>query len=186
MSEHAADATDTGRVTRPVSVQVWDPLVRILHWSLAILFALAWVSEDLQSLHQPVGYAILALVAVRVVWGLVGTRYARFSDFVRGPTKTLDYARGLASGRAPRVLGHSPLAAIMILTLLIMLSATGISGWLITLPVYHHAEWVEELHEGFAAVTLGLVGLHVVAVLVMSLVHGENLVRAMITGRKDA
>lgn len=181
MSGSAAHKSESGRVERP---EIWDPLVRIIHWSLAILFAVAWASEDLQSLHQPVGFVILGLVAVRVVWGLVGTPHARFSDFVRGPRKTLAHARDLALGRAPRVLGHNPLAAVMILALLAMLTATGASGWLLTVPAYHAANWIEELHEGLASVTLGLVGIHVLAVVVMSLLHGENLVRAMVTGRK--
>lgn len=72
--------TETGRDTRPDTVRVWDPFVRIFHWSLVILFALAWMTEDLQSLHQPVGYAILGLLALRIVWGFAGSRHARFSQ----------------------------------------------------------------------------------------------------------
>jgi cytochrome b len=143
----------------------------------------AWLTEHRQSLHQPIGYAILALVALRIVWGFIGSRHARFSDFVRSPRVTLTYMRGLLSGTAPRVLGHNPLAGVMILALLAMLLATGASGWLMTTGSYR-AEWLEELHEALASLTLALVGLHVLAVLVMSALHGENLVQAMITGRK--
>lgn len=176
--------TEAGRTERPAIVKVWDPFVRIFHWSLVALFALAWVSEDLQSLHQPVGYAILGLVVLRVFWGFVGPRYARFSDFVRSPKAIFAYGRDLLAGRAPRCRGHNPLAAVMVLALLTMLIATDTSGWMMTLNAYRSAEWLEELHEGLASVTLGLVSLHVLAVAVMSLVHGENLVRAMITGCK--
>lgn len=173
-----------GRAERPATVEVWDPFIRIFHWSLVVLFALAWVTEDLQWLHQPVGYAILGLVVLRVVWGFVGSRHARFADFVRSPSVTLAYARDLIAGRAPHFHSHNPLAAVMILSLLAMLIATAASGWMMTLDAYRSAEWLEDFHEGLASVTLALVGLHVLAVAIMTVVHGENLVLAMITGRK--
>jgi cytochrome b len=175
---------ETGRVERPATVKVWDPFIRIFHWSIVVLLALAWVSEDLQLLHQPVGYAILGLVLLRVVWGFAGSTHARFADFVRSPVATLAYARDLVAGRAAHYRGHNPLAAVMVLALLVMLAATAASGSMMTLDAYRSAEWLEELHEGLASVTLGLTGLHVLAVAIMSVVHGENLVRAMITGRK--
>jgi cytochrome b len=184
MSATPAHEMETGRDQRPDTVKVWDPFVRVFHWSLVILFALAWLSEDRQSLHQPIGYAILALVAARIAWGFVGSRHARFADFVWSPQATLAYLRGLLTGTAPRVLGHNPLAGVMILALLAMLLATGASGWLMTTGTFRSAEWLEELHEALASLTLALVGLHVLAVLVMSALHGENLVRAMVTGRK--
>jgi cytochrome b len=82
------------------------------------------------------------------------------------------------------VLGHNPLAGVMILALLAILIATGATGWLMTTGTFRSAEWLEELHEVLASLTLVLVGLHVLAVLIMRAVHGENLVRAMITGLK--
>jgi cytochrome b len=184
MPEPAAYETDSGRDQRPDLVKVWDPFIRAFHWSLVALFALAWLTEDAQALHQPIGYAILALVALRIVWGFIGPRHARFSDFVRSPRATLSHLRGLLTGSAPRILGHNPVAGVMILALLSMLLATGASGWLMTTASFRDAEWLEEAHEALASLTLALVGLHVLAVLVMSAMHGENLVRAMITGRK--
>lgn len=186
MQETVTGETDAGRDQRPATVKVWDPFVRIFHWSLVALFALAWVTEDLQWLHQPVGYAILLLVALRIVWGFVGPKHARFADFLRSPWATLTYARGLLAGTAQRLPGHNPLAGVMILALLVMLIATGASGWLMTTQAFGSAEWFEELHEALASLTLGLVGVHVLAVLIMSVVHGENLIRAMFTGRKRA
>jgi cytochrome b len=121
---------------------------------------------------------------VRIVWGFVGPKHARFADFVRSPQTTLTFAQGLLTGTAPRVLGHNPLAGVMILALLAMLIATGATGWLMTTGTFRSAEWLEELHEALASLMLVLVGLHVLAVLIMSAVHGENLVRAMITGLK--
>lgn len=186
MSADASRKMEVGRIERPATVKVWDPFVRIFHWSLVVLFALAWVSEDLQSLHQPVGYAIGGLVVLRIVWGFVGPTHARFSDFVRSPKTTLVYARDLLAGRAKHGRGHNPLAGMMVLALLVMLIATGASGWMTTLETYRTAEWLEELHEGLASATLALVGVHVLAVAIMSWVHGENLVRAMLSGRKKA
>jgi cytochrome b len=186
MSTSSAANQETGatRFTRVATVKVWDRFIRIFHWSIVGLFALAWATEDLQALHQPAGYVILGLVALRVIWGFIGSPHARFSDFVRSPAATFAYARDLLAGRAPRLLGHNPLAAVMILVLIGMLIATGASGWMMTLDSYRSADWLEELHEGLAAVTLALVCVHVLAVVVMSALHGENLVRAMITGRK--
>jgi cytochrome b len=184
MPAHDVTNTETGRDTRPETVRVWDPFVRIFHWSLVILFALAWMTEDLQSLHQPIGYAILGLLALRIVWGFAGSRHARFADFVHTPGATLAYVRDLLAGRAPRLLGHSPLAGMMVLALMAALIATGASGWLMTTDAYRSARWLEEAHEALASLTLGLVTVHVAAVLVISVWHRENLVRAMITGKK--
>jgi cytochrome b len=184
MPAQAAGATETGREMRPETVRVWDPFVRIFHWSLVALFGLAWASEDLQALHQPVGYAILALVALRIGWGFVGSTHARFSDFMRAPRATLAYTRDLLKGRAPRLLGHTPLGAMMVLALLASLIATGASGWLMTTDAFRAVGWLEELHEALAWLTLMLVAVHVLGVLAMSAFHGESLVRAMVTGRK--
>src|SRR5689334_5590667 len=176
--------TETGRDTRPETVRVWDPFVRIFHWSLVILFTLAFITEDLQSLHQPVGYAILGLLALRIVWGFVGSTHARFADFIHAPRATLAYSRALFTSTAPRSVGHNPLAGMMVLALMIGLIATGASGWLIATEAYRSARWLEEAHEVLASFTLGLIAVHFAAVLVMSVWHGENLVWAMVTGRK--
>jgi cytochrome b len=185
MSVKPIEETETGRVERPVTVKVWDPFVRVFHWSLVVLFALAWATEDLQAVHQPIGYAVLLLVVLRIVWGFVGSPHARFANFIRSPWVTLAYARGLITGSAPHLLGHNPVAGVMVLALLTMLVATGVSGWLITAEVFGDAEWLEELHEALASLTLALVVVHVLAVLAMSVLHGENLIKAMITGRKQ-
>jgi cytochrome b len=184
MPAHNGATTEPGRDTRPETVRVWDPFVRIFHWSLVILFALAWMTEDLQSLHEPVGYAILGLLALRIIWGFTGSTHARFADFVHSPGAILAYVRDLLAGKAPRVLGHNPLAGMMVLVLMAALITTGASGWLMTTDAYRSARWLEEAHEALASLTLGLVAVHVAAVLVMSVWHGENLVRAMIAGRR--
>jgi cytochrome b len=177
-------ATEAGRTPRPAEAMVWDPVVRIFHWSVAMLFAIAWISEDWQFVHQPAGYMILALVGLRVVWGIVGTRHAKFSDFICRPVAIIEHIRSLLSGSPSRSLGHNPLGGLMVVALLAMLLATGASGWLMTTNAMRGTEWFEELHEALASTTLVLVGLHVLGVVVMSVLHGENLLWAMITGRK--
>lgn len=167
-------------------VQVWDPAVRLFHWTLVALFAVTFFTEDLQSIHQPVGYAILGLVAFRVLWGFIGTEHARFADFVRPPQAAFSYVAGLLSGQAPRVLGHNPAGGLMILMLLSLLAVTGITGWLLTFPEFEHSEWAEETHEILAWTTLGFAAVHVLGVIASSLAHRESLVFAMITGRKRA
>ncbi len=165
--------------------RVWDLAVRLFHWSLVASFAVAWISaEEWQDLHLWAGYAAAALVAFRLVWGLAGTRYARFRQFVRRPRVVVAYLREFLSGREARYLGHNPAGGAMILALLLALAGLCLTGWLYTTDAYWGVEWVEETHELLANLLLALVGLHVLGVLLASLRHRENLVRAMVTGRK--
>lgn len=169
------------------TVKVWDPLVRIFHWSLVTSFAVAWFSaDDMRKLHEFAGYAAGALVAFRLVWGVVGTRYARFGQFVRGPGLTLAYARAVSRGNEARYLGHNPLGAAMIVCLLATMATIVLTGWMQTTDTYWGVAWVETVHKTGANVMLGLVALHVAGVVFSSLRHRENLVRSMLTGRKAA
>ncbi|SHL62419.1 cytochrome b/b6 domain-containing protein [Roseibium suaedae] len=166
-------------------VRVWDPLVRIFHWSLVALVAIAWLTGDeIQKVHEPVGYVIVGLLAFRLVWGVIGSRFARFTSFVRGPGTTLGYLRDIASRRASRHLGHNPAGAAMIVALILVLSGTALTGYLQTTDAFWGVDWVSGLHEVLANLVLVLVGLHVLGVLVASLEHGEDLVKSMITGLK--
>jgi cytochrome b len=167
------------------SVAVWDPLVRIFHWSLALAFFGAYLlGDDGGQLHQAFGYAALGLVAFRLVWGVVGSRHARFSDFIPSPRRLRAYLKDVLRQREARYLGHNPAGAVIIVALLAMILATGATGWMMTTTAFFGAEWVEEVHETLAGTTLFLVGLHVAGVVFSSLRHHENLVRAMLTGRK--
>lgn len=169
------------------TVKVWDPLVRIFHWSLVASFAVAWITADeWDDLHIWAGYAAAALIAFRLVWGLIGPRYARFTQFLRAPGTVAAYLKDLAGGRERRYLGHNPAGAAMVLALIVSLAALCLTGWMYTLDMFWGEEWVEELHEILANLLLVLVGLHVAGVVLASLKHHENLVRAMITGRKRA
>ena len=169
------------------TVKIWDPFVRVFHWSLVASFAVAWLSaEEVRGLHEWAGYAAGALIALRLVWGLIGTRYARFGQFVRSPVAVAVYLRDIVTGREARYLGHNPAGGLMILALILTLAGVCATGWMQTTDLWWGVEWVEEVHEVLANVMLALVGLHVLGVVVTSLRHRENLIRAMFTGRKRA
>jgi cytochrome b len=134
--------------------------------------------------HIAVGYGIAGLIALRIGWGFVGPRHARFSNFVRSPREVLAYLRDVVLLSAPRYLGHNPAGGAMIIALLVMLVGTATTGYMMTTDAFWGAKWVEEIHETFANLTVGLVVLHVLGVLLSSFLHGENLVKSMITGQK--
>jgi len=180
-------ASKTAPDSVPDSVKVWDPLVRLFHWSLVASFAVAWITGDeWKALHIWAGYAAAALIAFRVVWGLFGSRYARFTQFVRSPGTVAAYLKDLLAGREARYLGHNPAGGAMILALILSLSALCLTGWMYTTDAFWGEEWVEEAHGALANLLLVLVGLHLAGVALASLKHKENLVRAMVTGRKRA
>ncbi|MBI5318906.1 cytochrome b/b6 domain-containing protein [Bradyrhizobium sp.] len=178
-------ATVTGGAKPPATVKVWDPFVRVFHWSLAGLFLLAYATGDeIEKVHIAAGYTIAGLLALRIVWGFVGPRHARFSDFVRSPGAVLAYMRDMALLRAPRYLGHNPAGGAMVLALIVMLIGTCTTGHMMTTDTFWGARWVEKVHEICASLTIGLVVVHVLGVLVASFEHRESLVKAMINGRK--
>jgi cytochrome b len=169
------------------TIPVWDRLVRLFHWSMASLVLVAFLTtDDARWLHELAGYAVLALIALRLVWGVIGGRYARFTSFVTGPRAVLRYLRLLSDGRAPRYMGHNPAGGAMIVALLGLLAIVAGSGWLSETNAYFGVAWVDHLHHISAHLLLVLIGLHVGGVLVSSWLHRENLLLAMITGRKVA
>ncbi|WP_377298154.1 cytochrome b/b6 domain-containing protein [Rhizobium sp. SGZ-381] len=166
-------------------VRVWDPYVRVFHWGLVTSFAVAWFSaEDLRHVHEFAGYTAGGLIAARLVMGIAGSRYARFSQFVRRPTRVIAYASDVVAHRERRYLGHNPLGGLMVLALIILVASVAFTGWLQTTDAYWGIEWVEDLHRRLVNVMIGCVILHLAGVLVASLRHSENLVRAMVTGVK--
>jgi cytochrome b len=167
--------------------RVWDLFVRAFHWSLVLSFAVAWVTaEDWSLLHYWAGYAAGGLIGLRLIWGLIGTRYARFAQFVRSPREVIAYLRDMAAGRERRYVGHNPAGGAMILALLVTMIATSVTGWMSTLDRFWGRAWVEEGHEAVATLMLVLVLLHIGGVIVASLRHRENLPKAMWTGFKRA
>jgi len=167
-------------------VKVWDPLVRLLHWGLAAAVIIALMSDESRSLHKAVGYAAAGLVLLRFIWGFVGPAHARFADFVRSPGAVLAYLRDVARLRPPRHIGHNPAGGAMILALLGLVLVAALSGWMQETDRFFGVAWVENLHSASANLLIVLVVLHVAGVIASSLLHRENLIQAMISGRKPA
>lgn len=166
-------------------MHVWDIPVRLLHWSLVATVALAWwSSDDTGPLHEYTGYVTIALLAARLVWGFHGSHYARFAQFVRPPRATLAYARAAFAGRAPRYIGHNPLGGWMVLALLANLGLLGFTGWLYTTDMFWGYGWLAYLHKYLGWALLALIALHMSSMLWTCWAHRENLVRAMLSGRK--
>ncbi len=200
-------------------VQVWDPVVRIFHWSLVIGVAIDFLTEEeTLGVHVGAGYVVGALLLVRIAWGFVGSPHARFADFVYGPATVIAHLGDLLRLRGKHYLGYSPAGGAMVIVLLVLLGVTVATGIAVDtgagggeaagppLPsISAAAEEDEEgeageegeggeaeggesavgdLHELLANVTLAFIVLHIAGVLLASLVHRENLAKAMITGRK--
>lgn len=202
-------------VAQPPTVKVWDLFVRVFHWGLVASFAVAYATEDdTLATHVWAGYLVGGLVLARIVWGFVGPKHARFTDFICGPFAAWRYLVDLLRFKAPRHIGHSPAGGVMVLMLM--------AGCLVTVwtgmqqyaaeegkgPLAYKAPFVaqaqadedereghddededeegEGLHEPLAHLTFLLVLFHIGGVVLASIVHKENLVRAMVTGRKRA
>lgn len=166
-------------------VRVWDPLLRLCHWGLALTLLAAWLTRRGGGLwHEWLGYAALAILALRIAWGWLGPREARFAQFVPSPARTWSYLRLLARGRAPRFLGHNPLGAWMTVALLATVALVAGSGWLYTTDRFWGVAWMEAVHGTLTDLLTGLVALHVAGAAFTSWRQRENLVAAMLHGRK--
>ena len=168
-------------------IRVWDFFVRAFHWALVASFAVAWFSsENWDSLHNAAGYAAGALVALRVVWGFVGPRYACFAQFVRSPSTVIAYLRALKDGSERRYIGHNPAGGAMIVVLLVAIAGTVVSGWLLTTDAFWGSAVLQHVHSLLAHGVFALVVVHLAGVALASLRHHENLARAMVVGVKRA
>jgi cytochrome b len=181
LDDRPADAAPERRVL------VWDAPVRVFHWLMVASFFGAYVtaeSERWRLMHIGLGYTMLGLVAFRVVWGLVGTRYARFAHFVRGPAAVARYIRSLLRGNPEHHVGHNPAGALAILALLALTVGVAATGW----SSYNElgGEWLGEAHEVAANLMMAVVVVHVTGVIVSMWLHHENLVAAMVHGKKPA
>lgn len=165
-------------------VLVWDVPVRLVHWLLVASFAGAFLtaeSERLRAVHVLFGTTLVGLILFRLLWGVVGTRYARFASFAFGPRAVLRYLRSIATLKSVRYIGHTPAgswAIWLMLGLGVALAATGYGAYA------GGAEWLEDTHGALAWALLAVVVVHVAGATVSSVLHGENLVAAMLTGRK--
>ena len=164
---------------------VWDLPTRAFHWLLAIAFVGAFVtaeSERLRDLHMLMGYSAAGLVAFRLLWGILGTRYARFTSLPLSPRAVVAYLKSLLTLSPRHYFGHNPAGSWAVIGMLVLITLTAATGWAQAVEV--GPRWVEDLHEGLANTTIAVIGVHIVAVLSSSLLHRENLVRAMLSGYK--
>jgi cytochrome b len=169
------------------TVRVWDRLVRIFHWTLVLSFVTAWLTAGwAEELHQLAGFYAAGSIVLRVIWGVWGTLFARFSQFVRGPAIVIDYLRAMSVGREERYIGHNPAGGAMVVTLMGMIITAVITGWMMTTDTYFGVAWVGILHSLVVHGLAVLVLVHLAGVAIASFRHKENLVMAMITGRKRA
>ncbi len=185
-----------------IKIQVWDRFVRFFHWSLVISFALSYWSAKAgkHELHAVLGYFVVGLVLARLFWGLYGSRYARFSNFIHAPAAVLNYLKAIASGHPRRYLGHNPAGGIMVLALLATLAFITFTGLTVLAVIDFDGPLLGMMktltdQEAYAAWSshayavnfiLAMVGLHLLGVILASFQHKENLVRAMVTGLKDS
>jgi cytochrome b len=166
-------------------VKVWDPLVRVFHWALAVTFAMnAFVTNPETPLHRWTGYAAVGLVLIRVVWGVAGTHHARFSDFPPSLSGSLEQLGDMATGRRQAHIGHSPLGALMIYNMLASVCAIAASGYMMTTNTWFGVNWVSELHSISVSWMELSVAAHVGAVALESRRLGINLPKSMLTGYK--
>jgi cytochrome b len=192
---------------------VWDIIIRLFHWSLLILFTTSYLTgEEETIIHIYSGYAIISLLFIRIIWGFIGSQHARFSDFIYRPSTTIKYLKSLKTEKPERFTGHNPAGGYMVIALLIMLLVTTFSGLKLygteghgplannqfdTISLisaakaddehgeHEEEEFWEEVHEFAVNTTLFLVFIHILGVFVSGRMHNENLVKAMITGKKE-
>lgn len=185
ISESRADASMSKEQCH--HVLIWDMPVRVFHWLAVFCFAGAYLTaegERWRLLHVTLGYTLAGLVVFRLLWGIIGTRYALFSNFVHGPAAVVRYTKSILRGQPEHHTGHNPAGALAIVALLSLALFVTASGW----ATYNElaGDSLEEVHEATANIMLAIVAIHVAGVTLGSWIHKENLVRAMISGRKSA
>jgi cytochrome b len=170
-------------------ILIWDLPSRIFHWLIVAGFAVAFVLAEVASeksplfdAHMLIGLALLPLLLFRVVWGFMGTRYARFRSMLFSPAEAFRYLSGMITRTALRHVGHNPAASYAIFTMLILLAGTVITGLLVP----GGGELFEDLHEVLSYSLLLLVGGHLLGLVLHSVLHQENIVLSMLTGKKSA
>lgn len=167
------------------AIRVWDPLIRVFHWATVLLCVLnLFILEEGRRNHRYVGYALAGLLVLRILWGFVGSDYARFAQWFPTPARLGRYLQASWQGKHPYHAGHNPLGALMILLLLTCLVGTAVTGIMTGYEQLFDEELMEELHEFFAKALQIAIFIHVLAVIVLDRLTRGDLIRAMITGRK--
>ena len=167
-------------------ILIWDLPTRVFHWSIVICFVGAVItqeSEKYRLFHVTFGYTMLGLVIFRLLWGVIGTRYSRFSSFLFGYRQIKEYIRGLVCNKPIHYLGHNPLGSVAIYLILAIVLGISITGYCIFNDI--GLNWYSEVHELMANLLIGIVVIHILGVIASSLLHKENLVRSMLTGLKQ-
>lgn len=173
----------TGKLRQ--SIMVWDMPVRVFHWLLVICFAGAWLtseSERLAMIHYAFGYTAGLLVLIRLVWGVIGTRYARFSQFLKSPKAVIEHFLVMLRGHPHQDVGHNPAGGLVMFALMLLILLIGFTGYLTVKEFF--GNFASEIHEAAASLVLGLVIVHIIAAAGMSVIERQNLVRSMVTGKK--
>jgi cytochrome b len=173
----------TGKVKQ--AIMVWDMPVRVFHWLLVICFAGAWLSsesERLAMIHYAFGYTACLLVLIRLIWGVIGTRYARFNQFLKSPKAVLGHFMAMLRGHPHHDVGHNPAGGLVMFALMLLILLIGLTGYLSVKEFL--GDFASEAHEAVASLVLGLVIIHVIAAIGMSVFERQNLVRSMVTGKK--
>ena len=174
----------TGKVRQ--AILVWDMPMRVFHWLLVICFTGAWLSSESERwgmIHYAFGYTACLLVLIRLVWGFIGTRYARFSQFLKSPKAVIAHFMAMLRGRPHHDVGHNPAGGLVMFALMLLILLIGLTGYL-SLKEFL-GNFVSEAHEAVASFALGLVIIHIIAAIGMSLIERQNLVRSMVNGKKQ-
>ncbi|MGY3388907.1 cytochrome b [Bradyrhizobium sp. USDA 3311] len=180
----ASDRSPADR-TAPRTIAVWDLPLRLWHWALAICVLAAWFTPTVfDRLHRIVGYMVLGLLAFRLVWGFWGSRYSRFRMVGVRLRAAPGYLWNLRRGMTGRYIGLNPAGTLMLVALLASLAVSTITGAMSVTVTFFGVWWVEDAHHYSSDAVIVLVVLHVVGVVLMGILQRENLIRAMITGRK--
>jgi cytochrome b len=173
----------TGKVRQ--LILVWDMPVRVFHWLLVICFAGAWLtseSERLAMTHYAFGYTACLLVLIRLVWGIVGTRYARFSQFLKRPQAVIEHFMAMLRGHPHHDVGHNPAGGLVMFALMLIILLIGLTGYLTVKDFL--GGFTSEIHEAVASLALAIVIVHICAAILMSVLEKQNLVKSMVTGKK--
>lgn len=169
-----------------IKILVWDVPTRVFHWSMVLCFIGAWLSAESERwrlFHVSFGYTMVGLVAFRLIWGFAGTRYAQFSEFIAGPTKVVSYITSALQAKPIHYVGHNPIGALAIALILFLVAGIGLTGYV----TYNELAWfkADHLHEFLSNALMTIVVIHIGGVVISSKLHKENLIKAMITGKKD-
>lgn len=174
----------TKQVVQP-TIQLWDPWIRIFHWSLVAIFvANLWITEPGELIHRALGGTALALVVLRFIWGFVGKGAARWSDFFPTPHRIFCHAKALLTGKPYHRMGHSPIGAVVMIALMLLFVGLSTTGIMMGMEAFEFDEWVAEYHEFFAKSLFYLAVIHVLAAIVESFRMKENLPKSMVTGKR--